>query len=273
MEKPYKIVALDLDGTLLDERGEITENNLCALQRAREAGIIVLIATGRMLVSALPYYEKLKLKAPIITYNGALIKDVSADKIMAHHPVSLKQARSIIRDTQQKGLHLNLYLDDRLFVKEHTPESRGYEKDTGTQARAVGSLLDFLDRPPTKLLVIERDRDRFVRLLQYYQKQFGSELKITESKKHYLEFGDLRATKGLALSSAADYLGVDCRQVMAVGDALNDLSMIKWAGCGVTVKGASSQIKEEADFIIPDPENDGIAYLIDRYILASHSRE
>ncbi|MFW6308692.1 MAG: Cof-type HAD-IIB family hydrolase [bacterium] len=267
MEQGHKLLALDLDGTLLDEKNNITEKNLLALKKAQQAGVEVVIATGRMLVSARPFFEKLVLSGPIITYNGALVKDIKLDEIISHQPVNLEITREIIKDTQTKGLHLNLYLDDQLYVAEHNHQSRGYEKSTGVTAKAVGSLLEFVDKPPTKLLVIEENREKFLRLLEEYRSRYKGKLMITESKKHYLEFCDLEATKGKALHQVARKLNIPQQRVIAVGDSNNDLPMIRWAGTGIAVESADPEIKNQADVIAPRPENDGIAYLIDKYVL------
>ena len=273
MQTKYDLLALDLDGTLLAESKKndnpLSPANIEAVKELSRRGVEVLVATGRMYCSALPYVQKLGLSGPVITYNGALIKDSVDDEILDHYPVPLPETRQIIQDTVHKDLHLNLYLDDILYVEKENFLSRGYEEDVGVPARPVGSLLNFIDsknQSPTKLLVIEEDRNRFDELREYYRQNFADRLTITESKEHYLEFCALEASKGQALQKMARQKNIPRQRVMAVGDSNNDLSMLEWAGCGVAVENAAKEIKSKADLVIPGPENDGIAHLIEKYI-------
>lgn len=268
MKQPkYRLLALDLDGTILDENRQVTPGNISAIKKACKRGVRVIIATGRMYVSALPFVEKFELEGPVITYNGALVKDSREDKILVHRPIDIQLAHRVITDTQKRGLHLNVYIDDQLYVKEDNRFSRGYEEYTGVEAKAVGPLLDFVDRPPTKMLLIEEDRKIFLDLLSFYQEKFAGRLNVMESKEHYLEFCVPEANKGKALEYTASRLNIPRSQVLAAGDSGNDLAMIKWAKTGVAVETAASEIKKEADNIAPPPQEDGIAYIVNELVL------
>ena len=262
-----ELLALDLDGTVIGEDKKLSPTIKEAIAAAQKKGVKVIIATGRMFVSALPYAKQLGLSGPIVTYNGALIKHLKKEQTMGHFPVSLSTARQIIQDAEKMNIHLNLYLDDRLYVSEKNSYSDGYAEFTGVTAHPVGSLLDFMDQPPTKLLAIEEDRNRFEEIFSFFEDKYSQEVFLTESQHHYLEFCSPKATKGRGLAMVADHFDIAQENTMALGDSGNDRTMIQWAGIGGAVQTGIEEVKKEADFIFPEPEKQGVASVIEKYIL------
>ncbi len=267
MSRQYKLLAFDLDGTLLAEDNILSDRLKKNIKKAKKKGVEVVIATGRMFVSAKPFARELALQGPLVSYNGALIKEISTGQQLFHKPVPLKLAREILQECREKGLHLNVYVDDKLYVAKANDFSRAYEQATGVSAHVTGPLLDFLEKAPTKLLAIETDREQQQYFLQYFQEKYQDRLAVTESKKHFIEFVAKEASKGLALKFLSDYYGISRKQVLAAGDSWNDLSMIEWAGTGVAISSADQDIKKKADIIADTPEEDGIARLIEKDIL------
>ena len=124
----YKLLALDLDDTLLNDQYKISERNIKALKEAALQGIEITIATGRMFRSALPYARELGITLPLITYHGALIKETTEDKkVLRQWAVPYKLALEILRFGEAEGFHLNIYLDDKLYIKEENENSRYYQ--------------------------------------------------------------------------------------------------------------------------------------------------
>ena len=261
----YKLIALDLDGTLLNEKNEYTSTSRNIIKKLTKTGIKVVIATGRMLVSALPFVNNLELEGPVITYNGAYIKDVKQDQVLYHKPIDYEVALQIIKDCQQLDLHLNLYQNDRLYVEENNDFSRGYEISNGVEAEEVGPLHNFIEKPPTKLLIIEEERERHQYYLKYFQEKYGEQLEIAESESHYIQFMNQGVSKGQALSYLSDYFSIPRTEIMAVGDSSNDLSMLSWAGLGVAMGNASEQAKQESDKIAPSRGEDGVTQVIKEF--------
>lgn len=264
----YKMLAIDLDDTLLNSQLKISERNKEYIQRAREAGVHVTLATGRMYCSALRYARELELNLPLITYQGALVKEAVSGETLLHRPVPLDLARQVIDRAKTLNYHINVYVNDTLYVEKLTPEAEAYQRISGITAHPVGDLLKFLNQSPTKVLIVggvnEMDD-----LEQEMKRLFNNTLHITKSKPHFLEFSHPEATKGHALDTLARRWGLTPHQVIAIGDAPNDLEMLEYAGLGVVVENAKSPVKEKADYVTCSNDQDGVAEVIAKFILGS----
>lgn len=270
MENKYRLLAVDLDDTLLNRRLEISPGNREALRVAREAGVKVTLATGRMYQAALPYARQLDIEEPLITYMGALVKHAGTGETLFHRPVPLEQALEIVgRVASKYGYHINVYLDDELFVARPTQEGERYAALSGVSLQVVGDLAEFLrgrGEDPTKVLVIAQE-NLLDSLAEEMRPVFGHLLHITKSKPHFLEFSHTLANKGDALAAVAKGYGLQREQIIAVGDAYNDLEMIDYAGLGAVVANAREEIRARADFVTLSNEEDGVAAVIRKYIL------
>lgn len=265
----YKLLAVDLDDTLLDKNLRISDETREALARAQRSGVVVTLATGRMFRAALPFAVELKINAPIITYQGALVKHPVTGEVVLHRPVPLDYALDIVDRVNAYGYHMNIYLDDRLYVARHTEQSRLYQSISRVEAEEVGPLIPFLERAgkdPTKVLVIAREEELDA-LAAQLKPVYGDKLHITKSKPYFLEFSHPAATKGDALAAVAGYYGLEPGQVIAVGDSYNDLEMIEWAGLGVAVANARPEIQARADVVTASNEEGGVARVVERFIL------
>lgn len=258
----YKLLVLDLDDTLLNKKHIITDSTHKIIDKIKAEGVEVVIATGRMLVSALKFVKKLKLTGPVIAYNGAYIKETSTDRIISHQPINLELAKNIIEEAEAKNLHINLYQDDKLYVAKENQLSRDYARTSRVNAYSVGKLSDFISKPPTKLLIIENDREEQQFYLDYFQEKYKSELEVTESKRNFIEFAEKNVSKGKALEVVASELGVKTAEAVSLGDGWNDLEMIKKAGLGVAMENAPAGVKKEADIIAPPNDQEGAACIL-----------
>lgn len=142
----YKMVLIDLDDTLLDSRHNITEKTANIINQLLKMGIKVVLATGRMYRSSLPYARKLNLSGEIICYNGAYIRDLEKGTVIYHQPIDLALAEDIISETEKAGLYLNLYQDDELYVSERNEKSELYREISGIESKAVGRLSEFIKK-------------------------------------------------------------------------------------------------------------------------------
>ncbi|QTL97030.1 Cof-type HAD-IIB family hydrolase [Iocasia frigidifontis] len=258
----YKLLVLDLDDTLLDSEQRLPEQNVISIKKLSKLGVRVVIATGRMFISALPYVKELELKGPVITYNGAFVKDVTLDKVIYHQPMDHKIALRIIKDMEEEGLHINLYQDDQLYVAEENDRSKYYERTAGVKVETVGKISDFIAKPPTKVLIVEKDQTKKEKALRYFREKYGEYIEITESKDYYIEFMARGVSKGKAVERLAGQLGIERSEVIAVGDNWNDLEMIEWAGLGVAMENAPAAVKEKADCITLPHYQAGVSHLI-----------
>jgi hypothetical protein len=262
----YKLIAVDLDDTLLSQDLRLTGRVREAVAAVRAAGIHFTFSTGRMYRSSVPFARELNLEIPLITYHGALVKDPLYGEVLLYQPLPLDYAREIIARVHRLGYHLNGYLDDRLLVERATPEGRRYEKISGVEAEIVGDFLNYFDRDPVKILAVAEEPllDRLhVELAPLYR----DKVHVVKSKPHFLEFSHPFATKGAALKFLARRLGVPREAIMAVGDSFNDIEMLAYAGLGVAVANGREEVKKRADYVTGASYGDGVVEALERFVL------
>lgn len=263
----YKLLALDLDDTLLGESFAISPANREAIQEAARRGVKVTLATGRMYRSTLPYAGELGLDVPLITYHGALVKTSRTGEEIFHCPVPLDLAQEITSYVEEKGYHLNLYVNDNLYVQEDNPMTRLYVDIAKVVFNPVGSLVAFLQEEPTKMTLIIDQEETLRELWSLFHQKYSGQLSVVQSRPFFLEITHARATKGQALKSLASSLGIAREDIIAMGDSYNDLDMIEFAGLGVAVENARPEVKKAADYVAPSNQEDGVARVIEKYIL------
>lgn len=262
----FKLIAVDLDDTLLPEDLRLTDRVKKTIAAVRDAGVQFTLSTGRMYRSAVPYARELGIDIPLITYQGALVKNSLSGEVLLYRPLSLQYAREIVARVHQLGYHLNGYLDDRLLVEHDTPEGRRYSRISGVKAEVVGDFLEFFKRDPIKMLAISEEPlldELSAELVPLYE----GKVHIAKSKPFFLEFSHPKATKGEALSCLAGRFGINRDEIMAIGDSYNDLEMLDYAGLGVVVANAREDIKQRADYVTTAPYSDGVVEALEKFVL------
>lgn len=262
----YKLIAVDLDDSLLGDDLNISKRNKDALMEASKRGVVVTIATGRMYCSALPYIEQLKLDVPVITYQGGLIKNTLSQEVLYHCPIPLDIAMAVIEKSVSDGAYLQVYVDDKYYMEEYNEYSELYRLNIGVAGTAVGPLDKFLKKPPTKMLIIG-EPSTILKMKEEYSKLFRDTLQVTISKPNYLELTNKDATKGKALEYLAKSLKIDREEIIAIGDSYNDIPMIKYAGLGVAMGNAHEDVKKWADYVTLTNNEDGVAEVVYKFIL------
>lgn len=262
MSLPYELISLDLDLTLLNAGHQISARNLAAVERCRALGAKVVITSGRMYYTTLPYLRAMNLDTPVISYNGAFIKRDSTGEILLNEGLDLATTHEILTFGAGEGLQVNYYLDDKLYSDHASEWSNLYATRTGAVYHYVPDLFQLADRPPTKMLMID-DPVRVNRLYAELQPRYAGRAYITISNAEYLEFMPPHVNKGMALSVVADYYGIRQDKVIAFGDAGNDIPAIEWAGLGVAMENARAETKAAADRIAPRYDEDGVAIVLE----------
>ncbi len=262
---PIKLVAMDVDDTLITDELTILPECQEAIEQARQKGAEVMLATGRMFQATVPYARQLGLSGPLILYNGGLVQTVEGE-VLDHRPVPLALAREIAQLCHAHDLHLNVYIDDELYVERITEHAEYYHKMTGVDGFPVGDLVAFMDKEPTKLLIVG-EPDEIASWREILTKRYGEKLEIARSKPKYIEITQKGISKGVALKTVAEKLGLQASEVMAIGDSFNDIDMIKYAGVGVAVGNAPDVVKNTADWVAPSNEEAGVAEAICKFVL------
>ncbi|MEN6413914.1 MAG: Cof-type HAD-IIB family hydrolase [Veillonellales bacterium] len=261
-----RLVAVDLDDTLLDNNTAVSLRTRQAIQTAIEQGVTVTVATGRMYPSALPYARQLKLDVPIITYNGAMITACLSEKRLYYRPLDYAVACQVLELFRERGWYIQSYVNDVLYVREKNDRTRRYEKAAGVTAREIGDKLYRPPVAPTKMLVIA-EPERLDEIRETVKSMFGERLYVANSKSIYLEIAHSTVNKGRALAFLTDQLHINRQEVMAVGDSINDLDMIEYAGWGVAMGNGADAVKEAAQAVTLRNDEDGVAAAIEKYVL------
>ena len=262
-----KLFATDLDGTLLLSGKPISKENIKAAKLAEEKGVTVTIATGRMYQAALPIARALEIDAPIITYNGALIKSVSG-KTLYENYIAEDLAQEVIKISRSKNWHLQLYSDDKLYYAEENDFSKKYKSVQNISGNAVGwdGLLDHTAKI-TKLLSYSPSKTETKTRRDFFENEFKKYVTVTSSTDYFAEMTNLGVSKASGLKELAKILGVSIEETMAIGDADNDLPMLKAAGKSIAMGNAAPHVKEAADFVTANCEDNGFAKAIYDFVL------
>jgi len=218
-----------------------------------------------MFRSALPYAQAAGIEDPLVCYQGAAVVEPATGKFLLHEPIPLELAREAIAAVQKEGFGLNCYVDDELYVAELTPNARAYADFQDIPIREVGDLLAWIERPPTKLVVVSKP-EQLDALRPTLVAEFGDRLFIAKSLPHFLELASPVISKGTGLAFVADHLGFTAAQTVAFGDGENDRELLAWAGYGVSVENGDDGLKELADWICPGVDEEGVAQAIEAYL-------
>jgi len=218
-----------------------------------------------MFRSVRPYALAAGLDDPVVCYQGAVVAEPLSGRWLRHVPIPLGLARETIAVLNEEGFGLNCYVDDELYVAEVTPEARRYADFQHLELRAVGNLLEWLDEPPTKLVVID-DPEVLDRLKQRMLARFDGRLYISKSLPYFLEFASPDVTKAAGLDFLAEHVGFARERTVAFGDGENDIELIAWAGYGVAVANAHESVKEVADFVCPSVDDEGVAQVLEAFL-------
>ena len=241
-----KLIASDMDDTLLNSNTKLSERNAAAIHKAIAKGIVFMIATGRMYVSVKPYADALGLDVPLVTYNGAPLE--------------------LLAYCKEKGYYIQSYQGDELWVKEETVFSAAYERISGIKAKPVGEKLFHPEVAPYKLLAMTKPEE-FQKVWEDIQQKFAGKVTVTSSRDNFLELMEPGVNKWNAVKAVAASYGIRPEEVMCIGDSNNDLCMIENAGLGVAVANAKPAVQAAAKVVTASNDEDGVAEVIERFTL------
>jgi Cof subfamily protein (haloacid dehalogenase superfamily) len=218
-----------------------------------------------MFRSALPYAQAAGIEDPLVCYQGAAVVEPVTGEFLLHEPIPLELAREAIAAVQAEGFGLNCYVDDDLYVAKVTENARAYADFQEIPITEVHDLLAWLERPPTKLVVVSKPEELDA-LRPKLIARFDERLFIAKSLPHFLELASPTISKGSGLGFVAEHLGFTAPQTVAFGDGENDRELLEWAGYGVCVEDGDDGLKEIADWVCPGPEEEGVAQSIEAYL-------
>jgi len=225
----------------------------------------VILVTGRMFRSVRRYALEAGLGDPLVCYQGAVVADPVSGRFLRHVPMPLAEAREVIAAVEGAGHPILCYVDDELYVARETPESDAYARFQKLDVHAVGDLLAWLPKAPTKLVTVG-DPDELERLAAQMRARFDRRLYISKSLPHFLEFAAPEVTKAAGLAFLAERLGFARERTVAFGDGENDVELIEWAGYGVAVANAHPRVLAVCDLVCPSVEEEGVAQVVEEML-------
>ena len=276
-EKPVGIIALDLDGTLLNHKKELSEGNRKALEAAADQGYAIVPTTGRFYEAMPEAIKSLPFVEYAITINGAQVQDLTSGQVLYQAELPWEQAVSIMSYLEDYPVIYDCYMEndaymtrrlqDKIDETVHDPyyrwmlhtlrnpveELKDHVKERGLKGAGVQKVMFFTAHPEVKAELMKALPEAF------------ENLAVSSSHVQNVEINQIRANKGEALLALAEYLGVPAEQTFAFGDGLNDLSMIEKAGVGIAMENGCQEVKAAADYITADCDEDGVAKAIERF--------
>jgi len=261
-----RLIATDMDDTLLDKSSSLTPRSLEALQKAMDAGVMVSLSSGRMTESMLPFAQGIGVNAPMILFNGALIYDHRTDETLFSNPIPAQTALEVARMIEAEGVYLQIYPGKGYYCNRRCGHTDRYEASIRVPCTELNMpVSEWMQGGMVKMLAIA-DPETIDRLQQKLRAAFPSGVNFMKSKAHYLEIVAEGIDKGHAIRTLAEKLGLQPDEIMAFGDGQNDATMIAAAGCGVAMENAVAECKAAAKLIAPRSDEDGVAQVIEQFL-------
>ena len=267
-----RIVAVDLDGTLLRSDLTISDRTVETFRRIRAKGGMPVISTGRSYEAVVSIQERLGLDTPVICYNGAMICDGRDGRIMHELRLPSDVARGVLEEARRMDLHYQGFLDGQLYYERKREETDFYEAQTGLTGKTVNfdewDVLEF-----TKVLLIappgreSREWPELDEMQDFAEKRYGSRVYTAHSKPFYLEMIHGESSKGHALKQLGEDFGIPREEIAAFGDGFNDLEMLSYAGISVAMGNAPEKVREQTEFTTAGNNEDGIALFLEKHFL------
>ncbi len=278
MENKIKLICIDMDGTLLNSKHEVSEENKLAIQKAHNMGINIAICTGRIFLSARHYADLIGINAPVIASNGAFIKNGYKDKPIYENPFPKEMAVEVYRIVKKYGLTIHFNTWNVLFMETPAPEDHAYvvmNRDLPEEKRVnfvinenLEEAIENYEGNILKAIIIERgdNKEKLWAAKEEIKDIFKDNLHVVSSGKDNFEVMVGSVSKGNAVAYLADMLSVAQEEIMCIGDSENDLSMINYAGTGVAMGNGLDIVKEAADFVTDTNDNSGVAKAIEHFL-------
>lgn len=258
----YRLVAVDLDDTLLTSERTINRRVKQSLRKAAEKGVKVVLCTGRTKKGAQRFYDELGLDTMLITTGGALIYNGSEALYTKYLDPEI--AKKLLIFAYDNGIPANVYMNGELVYKERNGFTDIYEQQYGHRGIMVPDILEREIITPKVLFFVTSENMNDVR--KAAEREFPM-VQALRSHTNYLEFSDPEVSKGAALKFVAERYGINRNEIIAFGDTEIDIPMLKFAGLGVAVENGDPAAKRAADIVCPSNDEGGIADIIEKYIL------
>jgi Cof subfamily protein (haloacid dehalogenase superfamily) len=267
---PFLLVALDVDGTLLREDKQLTRRCADAVIQTTQRGARVVLASARPPRTLRDIASHLKLDTLQINYNGAMIHDPRRNRHVYHRPMDGDLVHRIVKAARriEAGILVSIEILDKWYTDHFDRQHEELPTETSRRFTPdfVGPLESFLHVPVTKLMLLARPK-RLAPVRAMIEKKFSRSIRLAVSDNHLIQVVHPSVDKAEALKRVAREYGVPREKVMAIGDAPNDVGMLRWAGLGVAMQNAWEETHHAADVIAPSNDQDGVAVALEKWVL------
>ncbi len=266
----YKLIAIDMDGTLLREDKTVSKGTVNAINMARKKGIKIVLATGRPIEGVNAYLKELDLISRedyVLTFNGALVQNTFTEEIVARNTIKGKDYKRLYDISKKVGVNIHAFSNLGCI----TPKMSKYTEVEGTINKIPVRVLpvELVEDQEDIMKVMMIDEPEVLdKAIEKLPKEIYEDYTVLRSTPYFLEFLSKKSNKGEGVKALADFLNIKQEEVICIGDAGNDLHMIKYAGLGVAMGNAFEEVKEIADYITKNNEDDGVAHVINKFALA-----
>ena len=258
------MIAIDIDGTLVNSQRQLTRPVVEAVRDARDAGVHVVLATARPPVNAQEVLKGLGLETLMICYNGAWVGNGEDLKTIHHWPMPVELALKSVLLARKINPQVQVRID--VADKWYTDQHQG--KASGPKAPAkVGKVTELITEPVSRLTFLG-ERTLMSKTRQLLKQNFGSQIGIQHTDERFIQIMLKGVDKSSGVKKVAEHYGVRREQVMSIGDAPNDLPMMIWSGCAVAVANSYSEVVEVSDHQVASNNKHGVAEAIRKYVLA-----
>jgi Cof subfamily protein (haloacid dehalogenase superfamily) len=264
-------VAIDLDGTLVNDRLEMDPRDVAAVKAATAAGVVVVLATGRMFKSSLRYAEPLGLRGPIINYQGAVVREIASGDVWYRCELTLEMQQRVLAFAEPRDWHVNAYVDERVYTERARPEADLYARIAMVPYEVVGPLSKWVRWDSTKMVLVDLDPGDVPARIAELSSWMGDVARVTRSLDWFVEVVNPKVSKSRALAMVAERLGIARADVCAIGDNLNDEDMVSWAGFGVAMGNAPEALKAVAKHVTGRIGEAGVAQVIERFVIGKEA--
>jgi Cof subfamily protein (haloacid dehalogenase superfamily) len=276
-EYPIRLLALDIDGTLVGDDLVIGERTSRAIREAVARGVAVSLVTGRMVSSAMRFARELGLTAPVVGYQGGLIRDMPAPgssrlgRLLFHRPLPAETAREVLLWTRSVGLDPHVNHLERFILRADDPRAEDYSSFMGARAELVPDIVAATVHPVTKVLAVGEPPQPSA-MAEPARERFSGRCDVTISHPRFLEFVAPGVSKGRAVRFLARRAGIPLGAAMAIGDQWNDLEMLAEVGHGAAMPTAPLQVRSVARYVAPPLDDEGVGRMIETLVLADPER-
>lgn len=269
----YKFIALDLDGTLTNTKKEVSQHTVEVLQEAAAKGTHIILASGRPLVGVMPVARRLELPrigGYVLSYNGGEAVDCKTGKCLIKETIPTEYYEDICRSHHDFGISLLSYSPEGVLTEEPDDPYVAIEaRINHVPIVAVSDLAKALPEPVVKFLAVG-EHEKLKVYQKFLREKYGEALNLFFSETYFLEIVPPRIEKAASIEKVLRLLGGTREELIACGDGLNDITMIDYAGLGVAMENAQDILKERADYITDTNDNDGVAQVVEKFILEKY---